>query len=56
MMGRDCERCFKMKWGLTYINDCTHSKIWQPTGIIGAGMEENSGIIGIGSGLGTGIF
>lgn len=56
MMGRDCERCFKMKWGLIYINDCIRFKIWQLIGIIGVGMEENFGIIGIGSGLGIGIF
>lgn len=53
-MERDCERCFKTKRGLTYINDCTGSKIWLPVGITGRSGEEYSDIIGIENGLGIG--
>lgn len=43
-----------MKRDFTYINDCTGSKIWLPIGITGGGGEENSDIIGIESGVGSG--
>lgn len=45
-----------MKRDLTYINDCTGSEMWLPIGITGGGGEENSDIIGIESGVGSGHF
>lgn len=53
-MERDCERCFKIKRDLIYINDCTDSKIWLPIGITGGSGEEYSHIIGVENGLGFG--